>query len=104
MALSSKLNAGIITNVISYIEDSSNVCVKKQSFSSKAIETVRLKSKIGVLAISPNAFEIKNDSVDFEVEIKSHISSLMLKLLVKILIKVKFHYLKQKLLSLQEEA
>ena len=69
--ISSKLNAGIITNVISYIEDSSNVSVKKQSFSSKAIETVRLKSKIGVLAISPNAFEIKNDSVDFEIEIKN---------------------------------
>jgi electron transfer flavoprotein alpha subunit len=69
--ISSKLNAGIITNVISYIEDSSSVCVKKQSFSSKAIETVRLKSKIGILAISPNAFAIKNDSVDFEVEIKN---------------------------------
>ncbi|MBT7897001.1 MAG: electron transfer flavoprotein subunit alpha/FixB family protein [Flavobacteriales bacterium] len=68
--ISSKLKAGLVTNVISYITNSSDICVKKQSFSSKAIETVRLKSKIGILSLSPNAFEIKNDSVDVVIEVK----------------------------------
>ena len=68
--ISSKLKAGLVTNVISYITNSSDICVKKQSFSSKAIETVRLKSKIGILSLSPNAFEIKNESVDAVIEVK----------------------------------
>jgi electron transfer flavoprotein alpha subunit len=67
--VSTKLMAGLITNVISHIDNTENICVKRQAFSSKAIETTKLKSNIGVLTIAPNAFEINNHSGDCQIEI-----------------------------------
>jgi electron transfer flavoprotein alpha subunit len=68
--VSVKLNAGLITNVISEINDLENISVKRQSFSSKAIESIRLKSNCGVITISPNAFSVVENVVSSNIEVK----------------------------------
>jgi electron transfer flavoprotein alpha subunit len=68
--VSVKLNAGLITNVISEIKDLENISVKRQSFSSKAIESIRLKSNCGVITISPNAFSVVENVVSSNVQVK----------------------------------
>lgn len=68
--VSVKLNAGLITNVISEINDLENISVKRQSFSSKAIESIRLKSNCGVITISPNAFSVVENVVSSEIQVK----------------------------------
>ncbi|MDA9227892.1 electron transfer flavoprotein subunit alpha/FixB family protein [Flavobacteriales bacterium] len=70
--VSVKLNAGLITNVISEINDLENISVKRQSFSSKAIESIRLKSNCGVITISPNAFNVTENVVSFNIEVKAN--------------------------------
>ena len=69
--VSVKLNAGLITNVISEINDLENISVKRQSFSSKAIESIRLKSNCGVITISPNAFNVTENIVSSNIEVKA---------------------------------
>tara|TARA_B100000965_G_scaffold402077_1_gene427268 strand:- start:466 stop:1416 length:951 start_codon:yes stop_codon:yes gene_type:complete len=56
--IAAKLSAGLITNVISNLDNVNNPTLKRQSFSSKAIETVKLNSKQAVISISPNSFEL----------------------------------------------
>ena len=68
--VSVKLNAGLITNVISEIKDLENISVKRQSFSSKAIESIRLKSNCGVITISPNAFSVVENVVSPNIQVK----------------------------------
>jgi electron transfer flavoprotein alpha subunit len=68
--VSVKLNAGLITNVISEIKNLEEISVKRQSFSSKAIETVSLKSNCGVITISPNAFNVIENVVSSNIEVK----------------------------------
>jgi electron transfer flavoprotein alpha subunit len=68
--VSVKLNAGLITNVISEINDLENISVKRQSFSSKAIESIRLKSNCGVITISPNAFSVVENVVSSNLQVK----------------------------------
>ena len=68
--VSVKLNAGLITNVISEINDLENISVKRQSFSSKAIESIRLKSHCGVITISPNAFSVVENVVSSNLQVK----------------------------------
>lgn len=68
--VSVKLNAGLITNVISEIKDLENISVKRQSFSSKAIESIRLRSNCGVITISPNAFSVIENVVSSNIELK----------------------------------
>ena len=70
--VSVKLNAGLITNVISEINDLENISVKRQSFSSKAIESIRLKSNCGVITISPNAFNVTENVVSSNIEVKAN--------------------------------
>ena len=69
--VSVKLNAGLITNVISEIKNLEKISVKRQSFSSKAIESVSLKSKYGVITISPNAFNVTENVVSSNIEVKA---------------------------------
>ena len=71
--VSVKLNAGLITNVISEINDLENISVKRQSFSSKAIESIRLKSYCGVITISPNAFNVTENVVSSNIEVKADV-------------------------------
>jgi electron transfer flavoprotein alpha subunit len=68
--VSVKLNAGLITNVISEIKDLENISVKRQSFSSKAIESIRLKSNCGVITISTNAFSVVENVVSSNIQVK----------------------------------
>jgi len=68
--VSVKLNAGLITNVISEIKNLEKISVKRQSFSSKAIESVSLKSNCGVITISPNAFNVTENVVSSNIEVK----------------------------------
>ena len=60
--LAIKMKAGIITNIISLSEESSPLKVKRKAFSSKAIETVIVKSKSAILSIAPNSFKIIENS------------------------------------------
>ena len=60
----------MITNVISEIKDLKNISVKRQSFSSKAIESIRLKSNCGVITISPNAFSVVENVVSSNIQVK----------------------------------
>ena len=68
--VSVKLNAGLITNVISEIKNLEEISVQRQSFSSKAIESVSLKSNCGVITISPNAFNVIENVVSSKIELK----------------------------------
>ena len=69
--VSVKLNAGLITNVISEIKNLEEISVQRQSFSSKAIESVSLKSNCGVITISPNAFNVTENIVSPNIEVKA---------------------------------
>ena len=69
--VSVKLNAGLITNVISEIKNLEEISVQRQSFSSKAIESVSLKSNCGVITISPNAFNVTENVVSPNIEVKA---------------------------------
>ena len=60
--LSIKMKAGLTTNIISLSEDSSPLKVKRKAFSSKAIETVVVKSEKAILSIAPNSFKVIENS------------------------------------------
>jgi electron transfer flavoprotein alpha subunit len=62
--LSSKLKAGLLSNVISTILNTENFTFQRQSFSSKAIEKVSVNTEKVIITISPNAFEIKNSTTN----------------------------------------
>jgi len=56
--LSAKLKAGIVSNVITLSESTSPLQVKRQTFSSKAIELATVNTSIAILAIAPNSFKL----------------------------------------------
>ena len=62
--VSAKLSVGLVSNVISNLEDVNNPTFKRQSFSSKAIETVKLNTKQAVISIAPNSFELVQANTD----------------------------------------
>ena len=66
--LSAKLAAGLVSNVITHLDDPKNPIFKRQSFSSKAIESVKLKSEKAIICIKPNSFDLKESSVDCEIK------------------------------------
>ena len=67
--VSAKLSAGLVSNVISNLEDLNNPTFKRQSFSSKAIETVKLNTKQAVISIAPNSFELVQVNTDCTINI-----------------------------------
>jgi len=67
--VSAKLSAGLVSNVISNLEDVNNPTFKRQSFSSKAIETVKLHTKQAVISIAPNSFELVQVNTDCKINI-----------------------------------
>ena len=67
--VSSRIMAGLITNVISNVDDKDNLSFNRQAFSSKAIETIKLNSEKGVICISPNSFEIIESATTYEINI-----------------------------------
>ena len=56
--LSAKLKAGIVSNVITLSESASPLQVKRQAFSSKAIEFATVNTATAILAIAPNSFKL----------------------------------------------
>ena len=56
--LSAKLKAGIVSNVITLSESVSPLQVKRQAFSSKAIELATVNTATAILAIAPNSFKL----------------------------------------------
>ena len=66
--LSAKLAAGLVSNVITHLDDPKNPILKRQSFSSKAIESVKLKSEKAIICIKPNSFDLKETNVDCEIK------------------------------------
>lgn len=66
--LSAKLAAGLVSNVITHLDDPKNPIFKRQSFSSKAIESVKLKSEKAIICIKPNSFDLKESSVDCNIK------------------------------------
>ena len=56
--LSAKLKAGILSNVITLTESVSPLQLKRQAFSSKAIELATVNTEIAILAIAPNSFKL----------------------------------------------
>ena len=67
--VSAKLSAGLVSNVISNLEDVNNPTFKRQSFSSKAIETVKLNTNQAVISIAPNSFELVQVNTDCTINI-----------------------------------
>jgi electron transfer flavoprotein alpha subunit len=65
--LSSKLKAGLLSNVISKILNTDNFTFQRQSFSSKAIETVTVNTEKVIITVSPNAFEVKTNPTNCEI-------------------------------------
>ncbi|MAO71960.1 MAG: electron transfer flavoprotein subunit alpha [Flavobacteriales bacterium] len=65
--LSVKLSAACIANVIS-LTKSSEITVKRKSFSTKAIETVKSNTEKTILSISPNSFGLKENQIDCTIE------------------------------------
>ena len=66
--LSAKLAAGLVSNVITHLDDPKNPILKRQSFSSKAIESVKLKSEKAIICIKPNSFDLKESSVNCSIK------------------------------------
>ena len=65
--LSVKLAAACITNVISLTE-SSEITLKRKSFSTKAIETIKSNSEKTIISISPNSFGIIENQMTCQIE------------------------------------
>jgi electron transfer flavoprotein alpha subunit len=65
--LSSRLKAGLLSNVISKILNSNNFTFQRQAFSSKAIETVTVNTEKVIITVSPNAFEVKTNPTNCEI-------------------------------------
>ena len=65
--LSSKLKAGLLSNVISKILNSNNFTFQRQAFSSKAVETVTVNTEKVIITVSPNAFEVKTNPTNCEI-------------------------------------
>ena len=65
--LSVKLAAACITNVISLIE-SSEITLKRKSFSTKAIEIIKSNTEKTILSISPNSFGLIENQMDCLIE------------------------------------
>lgn len=66
--LSIKLNAGLVSNVIGLPEQNLPITVKRNAFSSKAIETVVLNSDKSILCISPNSYRVEENPTTIEIE------------------------------------
>ena len=56
--LSAKLKAGIASNVITLSESARPLKVKRQAFSSKAIELATVNTATAILTIAPNSFKL----------------------------------------------
>ena len=67
--LSIRLKATLITNVVSTVNSIDPLTVKRQSFSSKAIEKVTAKTNKVILSIAPNSYQLIENKSNIEIKI-----------------------------------
>ena len=67
--LSIRLKAALITNVVSTMNSIDPLTVKRQSFSSKAIEKVTAKTNKVILSIAPNSYQLIENKSNIEIKI-----------------------------------
>ncbi len=67
--LSIRLKAALITNVVSTVNSIDPLTVKRQSFSSKAIEKVTAKTNKVILSIAPNSYQLIENKSNIEIKI-----------------------------------
>ena len=67
--LSIRLKAALITNVVSTVNNLDPLTVKRQSFSSKAIEKVTAKTNKVILSIAPNSYQLIENNTNIEIKI-----------------------------------
>ncbi len=67
--LSIRLKAALITNVVSTVNSINPLTVKRQSFSSKAIEKVTAKTNKVILSIAPNSYQLIENNSNIEIKI-----------------------------------
>ena len=67
--LSIRLEAALITNVVSTVNNLNPLTVKRQSFSSKAIEKVTAKTNKVILSIAPNSYQLIENNTNIEIKI-----------------------------------
>ena len=79
--LSIKLNAAFVSNVIEFPKETNPIKVKRNAFSSKAIQTVILNSEKSILCISPNSYKVEENPTTIEIE--SIINNSTSKIIVK---------------------
>ncbi len=72
--LSAKLKYGFISNVISTPLSIKPITVKKTSFSSKAIEKVKLTTDKCIISISPNSYKVIKNTCNPKIELIESIS------------------------------
>ena len=66
--LSIKLKAGITTNIIDLPTSISPIKIKRNAFSSKAIETVVINSDKAILCIAQNSYKLNENPCSIEIE------------------------------------
>mgnify|MGYP001346346434 CR=1 FL=1 len=67
--LSIRLKAALITNVVDTVNNLDPLTVKRQSFSSKAIEKVTAKTNKVILSIAPNSYQLIENNTNIEIKI-----------------------------------
>ncbi len=67
--LSIRLKAALITNVVNTVNSLDPLTVKRQSFSSKAIEKVTAKTNKVILSIAPNSYQLIENKSNIEIKI-----------------------------------
>ena len=67
--LSIRLKAALITNVVNTVNSLDPLTVKRQSFSSKAIEKVTAKTNKVILSIAPNSYQLIESNTNIEIKI-----------------------------------
>jgi len=73
--LSVKIKAGIVTNVIELPNNISPITIKRKTFSSKAIESIKIDTEKAILCVNPNCFELIKNEKNVEIETSNHSDS-----------------------------
>tara|TARA_B100001250_G_scaffold408890_1_gene432136 strand:- start:537 stop:1481 length:945 start_codon:yes stop_codon:yes gene_type:complete len=66
--LSAKLKAGIASNVISILSNTSPIQIKRKAFSSKALESTTINTEKAIIILAPNSFGLVECGGDCEIE------------------------------------
>ena len=73
--LSVKIKAGLVTNVIALPDNISPITIKRKTFSSKAIESIKIDTEKAILCVNPNCFELIENKKNVEIKTSNHSAS-----------------------------